>query len=76
VTTLKNLIHELTTNELVSFTMIYSSIDALSAISKDEKFEEKLDFFLTKHLENMNAEEFAAVCNSLSKVDSINQMSM
>jgi hypothetical protein len=38
---------------------------------KDSNFEEKLDFILSKHIEQMTAEEYASVCNSVSCTDSI-----
>jgi len=38
-------------------------------MQKDSNFEEKLDFILSKHLENMRPEEFASICTAISSVD-------
>ena len=54
----------LTTPELVIFSMLYSSSDSRSVIGRDSNFEEKLDFILSKHIEHLNADEFASVCNA------------
>lgn len=55
----------LTTPEIVLFTLIYTSEEACNALPKDYNFDEKLDFILSKHVEQMTAEEFGSVCNSI-----------
>ncbi len=64
LTILRDQVQVLTTPELVIFTMIYTSPDSRSVISHDSNFEEKLDFILSKHIEHMNADEFASICNA------------
>lgn len=59
----------LTTPELVLFVMIYTSSDAKDALPKDSNFEEKLDFILSKHKDQLTAEEFASICNSIALAD-------
>ena len=50
--------------------MIYTSSLAKSAMPTDLNFLEKLDFILSKHIEQMTSEEFASVCNSIAFSDS------
>ena len=64
VSILKDQVQILTTPELVIFAMIYTSPEARSAVNRDVNFDEKLDFVLTKHVEQMTAEEFSQICNS------------
>lgn len=64
VSILREQVQVLTTPELVIFTMIYTSSDSTSVNGRDSNFEEKLDFILSKHIEHMNADEFASVCNA------------
>ena len=61
----KEQVQTLTTPEIVLFTMIYNSEVAKSAMPRDSNFDEKLDFILSKHVEQMTAEEFACVCNAV-----------
>jgi hypothetical protein len=68
VSILKEQVQVLTTAELVIFTMIYTSTDARSVIGRDTNFEEKLDFILSKHIEHMNADEFASICSSAASL--------
>lgn len=49
--------------------MIYTSSDAKDALPKDSNFEEKLDFILSKHKDQLTAEEFASICNSIALAD-------
>jgi hypothetical protein len=65
VSLLKDQVQILTTPELVVFSMIYTSPEARAAVNRDVNFDEKLDFILTKHVEQMTSEEFAQVCNSV-----------
>lgn len=44
--------------------MIYTSPEAQSSVNRDVNFDEKLDFVLTKHVDQMTSDEFAQVCNS------------
>ena len=64
VNILKDQVQILTTPELVVFSMIYTSPEARAAVNRDVNFDEKLDFILTKHVDQMTSEEFARVCNS------------
>jgi hypothetical protein len=64
VNILKDQVQILTTPEIVVFSMIYTSPEARAAVNRDVNFDEKLDFVLTKHVEQMTSEEFAMVCNS------------
>lgn len=71
VSILKDQVQILTTPELVIFAMIYTSPEARSAVNRDVNFDEKLDFVLTKHVEQMTAEEFSQVCNSAIGEDQV-----
>lgn len=47
--------------------MIYTN--SINSIPFDTDFIKKLEGILTKHLENMDAEEFATICNSIATID-------
>ncbi len=51
--------------------MIYMSPDGRSSTRIDENFVEKLDFILSKHVDQMNSEEFAQICNSSVSEDGL-----
>lgn len=61
---MKDQIQVLTTPELVIFTMIYTSQEARNVLNRDSNFDEKLDFILSKHIEQITSTEFAVICNS------------
>jgi hypothetical protein len=45
--------------------MIYTSEEAYDALPADPNFDEKFDFILSKHVQQMTADEYASVCNSI-----------
>lgn len=51
--------------------MIYTSQEGRSAVNRDINFDEKLDFVLTKHVEQFTSEEFAQICNASLGDDSL-----
>ena len=51
--------------------MIYMSPDGRSSTRIDENFVEKLDFILSKHVDQMNSEEFAQICNASVSEDGL-----
>lgn len=61
----KDQVQTLTTPEIVLFTLIYTSPEAFNALARDSNFDEKLDFILSKHVDQMTPEEFGGVCNSI-----------
>lgn len=66
----KDQVQILTTPEIVLFTMIYTSPDARSSMNKDSNFDEKLDFILSKHIDQLTSDEFGSICNSIARGDS------
>jgi hypothetical protein len=56
----------MTTPEIVIFTMVYSSDIAQSSVPSDTNFIEKLDFILSKHIEQMTPGEYSALCGAIA----------
>ena len=57
------------TVELVYFTLFYGSDHTQKIIGLDKNYNEKLDYILSQHVQNMTAEEFSTVCRSLMNLN-------
>lgn len=64
IESLKNELPNMTTNELVTFTMLFTSQSIQQHLPHDALIGDKLDYYLTKNLEIMTPNEFAYVCNT------------